>query len=82
MDEGDQNGGPTRSPLEDHFPAFARAAGLPPYRVNARIAGFEVDIVFDAERLIVELDGWAFHRDHAQFTGDRARDASRWRPAT
>ncbi|HET9104711.1 MAG TPA: type IV toxin-antitoxin system AbiEi family antitoxin domain-containing protein [Solirubrobacteraceae bacterium] len=67
---------PTRSPFEDRFPAFARRHHLPPYRVNARVAGFEVDVVFDAERVIVELDGWEFHRDHAQFTRDRARDAA------
>jgi very-short-patch-repair endonuclease len=68
--------GPTRSVLEDVFPVFARAYEMPDYRANARVAGFEVDILFAAERVIVELDGWEFHRGHTQFTGDRDRDAA------
>lgn len=75
MGDGHPHNNPTRSALEDAFPAFARAYDLPEYRVNAHVAGFEVDILFAAERVIVELDGWQFHRGYAQFTGDRGRDA-------
>jgi very-short-patch-repair endonuclease len=35
----------------------------------------EVDAVWPAQRLIVELDGYAFHRDRASFERDRERDA-------
>lgn len=30
---------------------------------------------FPAERLIVELDGWDYHRDRHSFESDRDRDA-------
>ncbi len=69
-------GGPTRSELEDTFMRFARRHGLPEPLVNTNVAGFEVDILFAAERVIVELDGWEYHRDHANFDGDRARDGA------
>ena len=31
------------------------------------------DIVFRAARLVVEIDGWAFHSDHERFQRDRTR---------
>ena len=34
----------------------------------------EVDLAFPAERVVVELDGWAFHRDRSHFANDRNRD--------
>ena len=40
-----------------------------------RSAGYEVDALFPAERVIVELDGWDFHNDRAAFERDRNRDA-------
>ncbi len=40
------------------------------------MAGFEVDALFAAERLIIECDGWEFHRDRAHFESDRDRDAA------
>ncbi len=67
--------GPTRSELEARFLALTRAHGLPTPRVNARIDGREVDALFADERLIVELDGWEFHRDRGAFEADRERDA-------
>jgi hypothetical protein len=67
--------GPTRSELEDAFQAFLGAHGLPQPVVNATIAGHEVDAYFEAERVIVELDGFEVHRTRAQFERDRARDA-------
>jgi very-short-patch-repair endonuclease len=39
------------------------------------VAGYEVDALFEAEQLIVELDGWAFHADRDAFERDRDRDA-------
>ncbi len=67
--------GPTRSPLEDEFAPFCREHGLPVPRFAVIVAGHEVDALFEAERLIVELDGWEFHRDRAAFEADRDRDA-------
>lgn len=68
-------GAPTRSEFEDAFLRFCERYGLPTPQVNVRFAGHEVDAYFAAERLIVELDGWDFHRDRHSFEGDRDRDA-------
>jgi very-short-patch-repair endonuclease len=43
--------------------------------VNMRVAGYEVDLLWRAERLVVELDGRAFHASPAAFRDDRRRDA-------
>lgn len=67
--------GPTRSEFEARFIAFARAHDLPTPRVNANLDGREVDVLFEAERLIVELDSWEFHRHRRAFEADRERDA-------
>ena len=68
--------GPTRSEFEDAFLAFCARYGLPRPRVNTIVAGHEADAYFEAERLIVELDGWEFHSSRASFEGDRDRDAN------
>lgn len=39
------------------------------------MCGYEVDAFFAAEGVIVELDGWEFHRDRQAFEDDRVRDA-------
>jgi len=69
-------GGPTRSEFEDAFLAFAKRYELPALRVNTRVAGHEVDALFPAERLIVELDGYRYHHSRASFERDRERDAA------
>jgi very-short-patch-repair endonuclease len=68
--------GPTRSDLEDRFLAFTERFGLPRPQVNVRVAGRKVDAWFPDERLIVELDGYEFHRDRESFEGDRDHDAT------
>jgi very-short-patch-repair endonuclease len=70
----DPNSGPTRSKLERAFKRFAKKYGLPPYRLNVWLHGYEVDVVFDAEKLIVELDGWLFHRGRRSHDENRERD--------
>ena len=65
----------TASPLEDRFAAFCARHGLPTPAFNVRVRGFEVDALFAAERLIVELDSWEFHQDRSAFETDRRRDA-------
>jgi predicted transcriptional regulator of viral defense system len=66
---------PTRSVLEDRFLAFVQTHGLPRPEVNQRVAGHEVDALWREQRLVVELDGRAFHDGPATFERDRERDA-------
>jgi hypothetical protein len=68
--------GPTRSAFEDMFPAFAERFDLPPYELNARAAGYEVDVLFPQQRVIVELDGYEFHSTPRAYENDRERDAN------
>jgi hypothetical protein len=65
----------TNSPLEDNFLAFARRYGLPTPVTNTYLLGYEIDVLFPAERVIVELDRWEFHRFRSSFESDRNRDA-------
>jgi very-short-patch-repair endonuclease len=66
----------THSELEDRFLSLVvRTHGLPRPSMNAYVAGFKVDALWPIERLVVELDGWAFHHHRAAFQGDRTRDA-------
>ena len=64
----------TRSPLEDRFQGFCHHFSLPPHSTNVEVLGKEVDVLWPAAKLIVELDSWEFHSHHAAFQRDRARD--------
>lgn len=65
----------TRSEFERRYLRFCRRNGLPlPDGVNVRVAGFTVDCVYEAARIIVELDGRAFHARQDQMRRDRRRD--------
>ena len=66
----------TRSPLEQSFAALCHRHGLPQPVHNVRVLGREVDVLWPRQRLIVELDGFAFHRHRAAFERDRRRDAA------
>jgi very-short-patch-repair endonuclease len=66
----------TRSPLEDSFAVLCSAHDLPVPAFNATVLGFEVDALWLVQRLIVELDGFAYHRHRAAFERDRARDTA------
>jgi very-short-patch-repair endonuclease len=65
----------TASPLEDRFADFVATYRLPPPQTNVLIDGDEVDVLWPAARLIVELDSWEFHAHRAAFEKDRDRDA-------
>lgn len=64
----------TRSELEDLFLKLCQQYRLPTPEVNVRIAGLLVDFVWRKRRLIVETDGYRYHRGRASFEDDRARD--------
>lgn len=68
--------GPTRSEFEDAFQAFRERYGLPEALINITVAGFEVDVYFPVQRVVVELDGWEFHKDREKFMSDRDQDAT------
>jgi very-short-patch-repair endonuclease len=73
----DHRAGPalTRSEAEARLLALVRAARLPAPAANARVGRFEVDLLWSAERLVVEVDGYAFHATPEAFERDRSRDA-------
>jgi very-short-patch-repair endonuclease len=64
----------TRSDLERLFLRICRAHDIPKPEVNVRIGPHEVDFLWRAERLVVEVDGYAYHSARATFRADRARD--------
>jgi very-short-patch-repair endonuclease len=65
----------TRSEAEQRLLELIRSAGLPAPETNVRIAGHEVDLVWRDAKLIVEVDGYAYHSSRAAFERDRVRDA-------
>jgi very-short-patch-repair endonuclease len=64
-----------RSRLEDRVHALCREHSLPAPRTNVEVLGHEVDAYWPDAKVIVEADGWSFHRHRAAFERDRARDA-------
>jgi hypothetical protein len=67
----------TRSDAEGLALELLQDAGLPPPRVNVRVAGEEADLVWLDRRLIIEVDGPQFHR----FRDEDERKARIWRDA-
>ncbi len=53
---------PTRSELEERFLRLCDAHGIPRPRTNQRVEGLEVDFHWPDKDLVVEVDGFAFHR--------------------
>ena len=68
-----------RSDLERLFLTICAAADVPAPIVNHPVEGKEVDFLFAAQRLIVEIDSWRYHKTRRAFDADRARDALRIR---
>ena len=66
----------TRSELEERFLALCDDFGIPRPETNARVEGIEVDFLWRDRRLIVEVDGYAYHRSPAEFERDRERDVT------
>jgi very-short-patch-repair endonuclease len=63
----------TRSVLEERFLDLVLKAGLPRPQLNAHVAGYEVDALWPAQRIVVELDGWAHHSGRRAATRDREK---------
>ncbi|HVL94997.1 MAG TPA: DUF559 domain-containing protein [Solirubrobacteraceae bacterium] len=64
---------PTRSELEARFQRLIRDARLPVPEFNTAVERLEVDAVWRDRRVVVELDGWRFHRSRDAFERDRDR---------
>jgi Protein of unknown function (DUF559) len=70
----------TESELEEAMLALSRRVGLPPPEVNKWIdlgdgePMIRADFVWREQRLIVEVDGFRFHRTRQRFEADRRRD--------
>jgi very-short-patch-repair endonuclease len=65
-----------RSEAEERLLALIRRSRLGSPETNVRIAGHEVDFLWRRERLVVEVDGFAYHSSRTSFEGDRRRDAA------
>ncbi len=70
-------GGPalTRSEADAKFLALVREANLPPPETNVSVGPYEVDFLWRAAGMAVEVDGFKYHGSHERFEGDRRRDA-------
>ena len=66
----------SRSDLESDFLQFCRDRDIPRPIVNALVEGFEVDMAWPDQRLVIELDGYETHGTHRAFEADRRRDAT------
>jgi hypothetical protein len=64
----------TRSPLEDRFLDLCEKHGIPLPEVNVKALGFEVDALWQEQRVIVELDGQAAHGTTPAVARDRDRE--------
>lgn len=65
----------TRSDAESRLLALIRKVRLPEPATNVRVHGYEVDFLWRSARLVVEVDGYAYHESRASFEQDRRRDA-------
>jgi len=50
-----------------------REAGITGGQTNYPIAPYRVDVAFPAPKIVIEVDGWAFHSDQEVFQYDRKR---------
>ena len=65
----------TRSDGEEALLAALRRANIRAPEVNAKVGNYTADFLWRAEKVIVELDGYDYHRGRAAFERDHQRDA-------
>jgi very-short-patch-repair endonuclease len=65
---------PTRSELEHRFLLLCRRHRLPMPEPNAALGPFTADFLWREPALIIETDGYRYHRGRQAFEDDRARD--------
>lgn len=64
----------TKSELERAFRRLCVRGRIPPYEINQRVCGVEVDAFWPELKVIVELDGVQGHATPAQVARDHRRD--------
>jgi very-short-patch-repair endonuclease len=62
-----------RSEAERLLVKLLRDAGIRGWKTNYPVGGYKVDVGFPAEKVAIEVDGWAFHSDGEAFQIDRTR---------
>ena len=65
--------GTTKSPAEAAFVLLCAQRQIPRPLVNHHLNGFETDFHWPEHRLVVEVDGYEFHKEREQFEEDRRR---------
>ena len=65
--------GRTKSVAEAAFVLLCHEHEIDPPRVNHHLNGFETDFHWPQHRLVVEVDGFEFHKEREQFEEDRRR---------
>jgi hypothetical protein len=60
----------TLSPLEVDFLSLCQKAGLPLPQINVLVEGHLVDFYWPQARVIVETDGYTYHKDRVAFERD------------
>lgn len=63
----------TKSAAERLFARLMKSAEITGWKANQKVIGYEVDALFRAARIVVEVDGFAFHTDPDAFERDRRK---------
>ncbi len=63
----------THSKAERLLVEILKRASIVGWVANYRVGSFVVDVAFPQKRVVIEVDGWAFHSDVSAFQHDRAR---------
>jgi len=72
--DAENDSGYTRSAAERRLRELIQAAGLDRPLFNEPLLGYVVDVLWPKQRLVVEVDGYAYHANRAAFERDRRRD--------
>lgn len=64
----------THSEAERRCLKLIREAGLPEPQTQVKIAGYTVDFLWPAHRVVFEIDGYRFHTSRSAFDRDRRKD--------
>lgn len=63
----------SRSEAERILVRLLKQSRITGWRSNLRIGSYVVDVLFRDARVVIEVDGWAFHSDQETFQNDRKR---------